>query len=95
MGLRCHPRHRHLFIVYILIRYRRRDDREPPQTTGNTRLEVAWTAGPIALVTALFILSVVTARAVDKPIQRDPDIVVTGHQWWWEVRYPPQFDHRQ
>ena len=75
-------------IVYILIRYRRRDDREPPQTTGNTRLEVAWTAGPIALVTALFILSVVTARAVDKPIQRDPDIVVTGHQWWWEVRYP-------
>ncbi len=74
-------------LVYILVRFRRRDDREPDQTTGNRTLEILWTAVPIALVTTLFVLSVFTARAVDRPL-RAPDIVVTGHQWWWDVRYP-------
>ncbi len=75
-------------IVWIVIRFRRRDDREPPQTTGNLRLEALWTGVPILLVATLFVLSVVAAEAIDRPIRRDPDIVVTGHQWWWEVRYP-------
>ena len=75
-------------IVYILIRYRRRANSEPSQTTGNTRLEMAWTFVPIALVSLLFALSVMTAREVDRPIYREPDIVVTGHQWWWQVTYP-------
>jgi cytochrome c oxidase subunit 2 len=76
-------------IFYILLRYRRRDDREPDQTTGNKTLEIAWTAIPLALVALLFALSVVTARAVDHSVRKAADIVVTGHQWWWEVRYPP------
>jgi len=76
-----------LALAYILIRFRRRDDGEPAQGTGNKTLEVVWTAVPIALVTTLFVLSVITARAVDRPL-RAPDIVVVGHQWWWEVRYP-------
>lgn len=75
-------------LIYILIRFRRRDNREPDQRTGNRKLEIAWTAVPIALVASLFVLSVLTARAVDRPAGRTPDIVVTGHQWWWEVRYP-------
>jgi len=75
-------------ILYILVRYRRRDDSEPDQTTGNKRLEIVWTAVPLALVALLFVLSVVTARAVDHKVQRAADIVVNGHQWWWEVRYP-------
>jgi len=72
---------------YILVRYRRRDDREPDQTTGNKTLEIVWTAIPLALVALLFGLSVMTARAVDHKIQRAADVVVTGHQWWWDVRY--------
>ncbi len=75
-------------ILYILIRYRRRDNREVSQSTGNTKLEITWTAVPIVLVTLLFALSIVAARTVDRPVAREPDIVVTGHQWWWEVRYP-------
>ncbi len=75
-------------ILYILIRYRLRDGREPRQTTGNRKIEIAWTAIPLCLVALLFGLSVVTARTVDHPVRRSPDVVVTGHQWWWEVRYP-------
>jgi cytochrome c oxidase subunit 2 len=75
-------------ILYILIRYRRRDDREPVQTHGNTRLEIVWTAVPVLLVSFLFVTSIMTARAIDRPVKRNPDIVVRGHQWWWEVEYP-------
>jgi cytochrome c oxidase subunit 2 len=77
-----------LSIAYILIRYRRRDDREPNQLTGSRKLEILWTAVPIALVVLLFVLSVLTARAVDRPLRRSPDIFVVAHQWWWEARYP-------
>ncbi|HTX33923.1 MAG TPA: cytochrome c oxidase subunit II [Bryobacteraceae bacterium] len=75
-------------ILYIMIRFRRRDASEPVQTTGNQKIEIAWTIVPILLVTFLFALGVVAARAVDRPIRRAPDILVIGHQWWWEVRYP-------
>ncbi len=74
-------------LVYMMVRFRRRDDREPDQRTGNRKLEIAWTAVPVALVTTLFALSIVTARTVDRPL-RAPDVIVIGHQWWWEVRYP-------
>lgn len=77
-----------LSILYIVVRFKRRDGYEPPQTTGNRRLEIAWTVVPLGLVSLLFVSSITTARAVDHPIRREPDIIVTGHQWWWEVEYP-------
>jgi cytochrome c oxidase subunit 2 len=76
-------------IVYSLAVFRARPEGdEPPQRTGNTRLEVLWTVVPIAIVTALFFLSVETMARSDPPADRAPDLVVVGHQWWWEVRYP-------
>jgi len=75
-------------IVFMIVRYRKRDDSEPAQGMGNTKLEVVWTVIPIALVAFLFALSIRTAEAVDHRQDRPPDIVVTGHQWWWEAKYP-------
>jgi|SRR5579871_1741212 len=76
-----------LSILYILVRYRRRGPAEPNQTTGNPTIEIVWTVVPLGLVLLLFALSIVTARAVDHPIRQAPDLVVIGHQWWWEVHY--------
>jgi cytochrome c oxidase subunit 2 len=77
-----------LSILYIIVRYRRRDDHEPRQIAGNRKLEITWTLIPLGLVGLLFILSITAARAIDRPVRREPDIVVTGHQWWWAVKYP-------
>jgi len=88
VGLRIHPCGRHTAIFYMVVRYKARDNREPRQYAGNTKLEVAWTVVPVAIVSFLFAMSIVTARAVDGRIEREPDIVVTGHQWWWEVQCP-------
>ncbi len=74
-------------LVYMLVRYRRRGDSEPSQQTGSRKLEIAWTVVPLLLVALLFGLSVRTTAAIFSQ-DRAPDIVITGHQWWWEVYYP-------
>jgi cytochrome c oxidase subunit II len=71
------------FIVYSILRYRRRDDRLPPQTHGNTLVEIIWTAIPTVIVLILFTLSVVTLARVEAAGAADAgvDIEVDGFQW--------------
>ncbi len=81
-----------LFLVtYCLLRFRHKPGApDPHQLTGNKTLEVAWTAIPFALVIFMFALTVVAMNRSD-PTPRDggtPDLVITGHQWWWQARYP-------
>ena len=77
------------FIVYSIFRYRRRDDRLPPQTHGNTLVEIIWTAIPTVIVLILFTLSVVTLARVEQAGAADAgvDIEVDGFQWQWQFRY--------
>lgn len=78
-------------LIWAILRYRGKpDDAEPTQTHGNTTLEIMWTAIP-ALILAM--ISVPTVRAIFKTYEQPagPDVLrveVTGHQWWWEFRYP-------
>ncbi|HWL84827.1 MAG TPA: cytochrome c oxidase subunit II [Polyangiaceae bacterium] len=74
-------------IVYAVVRFRDRGGGAPPQIEGHTRLELAWTAVPFAVLVVLFALTARTMAASDPPPDREPDLVVVAHQWWWEVRY--------
>jgi cytochrome c oxidase subunit 2 len=75
-------------IVTSVIRFRRgAGDGMPEQKFGSHPIEVAWTIPPVLIVIALAFLSakLIVADATDAgPV----DIVVVGHQWWWEVHYP-------
>jgi len=67
-------------------------DPDPPQVHGNMRLEITWTAIPLAIVTLLLLLSI-NGMAVSSPASAPvgpPFGVIVGHQWWWEIRYPGQ-----
>ncbi len=78
-------------ITYCVVRYRaRQSGEEPPQHAGSRGLEVTWTVIPLLIVLVLFVLTLRTMAFVDAPQNpaRDPDLVITGHQWWWEARYP-------
>jgi cytochrome c oxidase subunit 2 len=78
------------FIVYSIFRYRRRDDRLPPQTHGNTLVEIIWTAIPTVIVLILFVLSVMTLQKVEAtsdPSSGGVNIEVDGFQWQWQFRY--------
>ena len=80
-------------ILFAVLRYRRRkgDDELPPQIHGNNRLEIVWTAIPIALVLGLFVLSWNTLNTVDAhtptPAIR---IGVVAYQWQWQFVYAPE-----
>ena len=78
-------------VVFFGIRYRgRRGAADPPPTFGNSRIETIWFVIPLVIVFALFGLSLnIAGRAEPESTSgREPDLIVIGHQWWWEVIYP-------
>jgi cytochrome c oxidase subunit II len=78
-------------VIYSAVRYRARGRApEPRQIFGSPKLEVLWTVTPLAILTGLFIVTVRAMVLIDAPqdSSRPPDLVITAHQWWWEVRYP-------
>src|ERR1700691_3617768 len=78
-------------VVYSAVRYRSRGlATEPRQIFGSRNLEILWTVTPLLILTGLFIVTVRAMVLIDVPQEtsRPPDLVITGHQWWWEVRYP-------
>jgi cytochrome c oxidase subunit 2 len=80
-------------LVYVAVRFRRRqgDDRsEPAQVYGSTQVELAWTVIPVLIVIALFLASARVIASIQNPMRPAGalEVIVTGHQYWWEYRYP-------
>jgi cytochrome c oxidase subunit 2 len=79
-----------ILTTYISVKYRTKYPQEDPkQITGNRTLEIWMVSVPLALVILFFFLSLTTMNAVlpDRG-SHIPDIIITGHQWFWEVTYP-------
>lgn len=76
-------------IVYGFMRFRWREgEADPKQIAGNKTVELVWTGIPILIVIVLFTLTVRTMSVADPEPPAVPDLIVTGHQWWWEAMYP-------
>ena len=77
-------------LIYIALRYRRRDETTlPPQTHGNTALEITWTLIPAVILVFIAVPTVRTSFKTQAPAPANAlQIEVYGHQWWWEFRYP-------
>ena len=75
-------------LVYAALRFRRRDDTEPPQVHGNARLEIVWTAIPVLIVTFLFIRTALNIDYVRNGPPPNLTVQVTGIQWAWSYKYP-------
>jgi cytochrome c oxidase subunit 2 len=75
-------------LVYAALRFRRRDDREPAQVHGNTRLEILWTAIPVVILSFLFIRTTLRMDYVRNGPPPQQTIQVTGIQWAWSFKYP-------
>jgi cytochrome c oxidase subunit 2 len=80
-------------LAYALVTFRSRtgdDNREPPQVYGSNQVELAWTVVPVLIVVALFMASsrvIATIQNAERPANAI-EVVATGHQFWWEYRYP-------
>ena len=79
-------------VIYITFKFREKknDTRQPSQTTGNMKLEALMIGGPFLLLAFFFYQTVSVENSVLPTVKsnRKPDVIVTGHQWWWEVQYP-------
>lgn len=77
------------FIIYTVLRWRRRNEDRPEQIHGNRRLELAWTIIPAVVLLAIFIP---TAQVIfdHAAAEEEADFVVDVYakQWWWEFHYP-------
>jgi len=76
-------------IIFSIVRSRARASQgEPEQIAGNRRVEIAWTIIPFLIVILLLAMTLSAMNRVDPPPAPSPDLVVTGHQFWWQVDYP-------
>jgi cytochrome c oxidase subunit 2 len=76
--------------VYSIFKFRVRpdDDSDGPPIHGHTGLEIAWTAIPAALVTAIAVVSAVVL-AQNQELPKDKLVVdVTARQFAWSFKYP-------
>ena len=77
-------------LVYAMVKFRRRPGRDlPQQAHGNTRLEVAWTIAPTLVLAVIAVPTIITIfDTANTPPGDVMEVVVTGHQWWFEFGYP-------
>ena len=76
-------------IVYAIFRFRGREgEPDPKQYAGSDKVEVVWTVIPFLIVVFLFVLTLRGMNRADPPPAPSPDLIVTGHQFWWEAQYP-------
>ena len=78
-------------LLYTVIKYRRSGSRGgiPPQTHGNTKLEIGWTIAPAIVLAVIAVPTVIYIFDISsEPGPEALEVNVIGHQWWWEFEYP-------
>ena len=77
--------------LILAIMFRERPGREARQFHGNTRLEVWWSLIPVVIVAIIAVPTFISIFETSADPPEDAVVVeVTGHQWWFEFRYPDQ-----
>ena len=77
-------------LIAVVFAFRDRPGRgEPKPVHGHLGLEIAWTLIPVIIVTSIAIPTIATIfKTQATPPAGALRVEVTGHQWWWEIRYP-------
>jgi cytochrome c oxidase subunit 2 len=81
-------------IAYSLLKFRVRpdDDSDGPPIHGHTGIEIAWTAVPAILVTAISVVSAVVLVQNENTPKDHLNVNVTARQFAWTFSYPDQGD---
>src|SRR5258705_10694580 len=76
-------------IIYAIFGFRAvAGDADPKQIAGNRKVEIAWTIIPFLIVIFLLVMTLSAMNHADPLSAPSPDLVITGHQFWWQVDYP-------
>ncbi len=81
-----------IVIGYIAIRYNKKANPKPQTFTHNTLIEVIWTVVPIIILIIIAIPSIKLLYFMDKVVDAEMTLKVTGKQWYWTYEYPDHDD---
>jgi cytochrome c oxidase subunit 2 len=75
-------------IIVFMIRYRRRDPDEIPESVhGSLALEIAWTVPPLVIVMIIFFWGASLFATIQRPPDDAININVVGKQWMWKLQH--------
>jgi cytochrome c oxidase subunit II len=74
-------------MIYILIHFSRKRNKNPQQFSGNTKLEIIWTIIPLIIVLAMFYYGWVGFAPMREVPADAMQIKVVGRMWKWEFDY--------
>jgi cytochrome c oxidase subunit II len=80
-------------ILWVVVRYRLRDDGAPRQIRYNLPLEALYTLAPFAVIGVLFFYTEDVRHEVAAAAQGQPHTInVVGQQWQWTFNYDEQVE---
>jgi cytochrome c oxidase subunit 2 len=74
-------------MVFFVIKYHRKRNKEPKDIEGNTWLEITWTVIPTLLVLAMFYYGWIGYKLIENVPENAMQIDVTGRMWSWLFEY--------
>jgi cytochrome c oxidase subunit 2 len=75
-------------LIFMILRFRKKNDELPPQIHGNNVIEVIWTAIPVIIVVSMFTAAfIVLTRVESSAAADDMTIDVTGFRFSWQFDY--------
>ncbi len=77
-------------LIYVCVKFRADKNPNPSNRTHNSILEVLWTVIPVLILVVIAVPSFRLLYYLDKQIEPDMTIKVTGIQWYWNYEYPDQ-----
>ena len=76
-------------LFYSLFRFRARRGRQAPQITGNTSLELGWTAAATVIVIAITIITYIYLDDITQPVASGPEAVAEARDQFATINQPP------
>jgi len=75
------------FIVYTLIRFSRKREKNPRQFTGSTSLEIIWTVIPLIIVLVMFYIGLIGFIPMREVPSDAMNITAIAQMWRWDFDY--------
>jgi len=76
-----------VLMIYILVHFSRKKNKNPKQFSHNTKLEVIWTVVPLIIVIAMFYYGWVGFAPMRKVPADAMKVTVIGKMWSWDFDY--------
>ncbi len=74
-------------LVYVCVKFSRKNNPEPSRFTHNTTVEVVWTVVPVLILVAMAYPSIKLLYYQEVVPESEITIKATGYQWYWDYTY--------